>query len=75
MALLVYYHRIRDDLDEVEYEFGHTTTELDRTLTISKTQLTILSETPSQIYRAVGGRIMYRFRREEVWPEKGMIAS
>ncbi|TLF72101.1 hypothetical protein [Nocardia cyriacigeorgica] len=76
MALLVYYNKIRDDPNEVEYQFGETRNNLDRTLTIDKSTETARSDQPEDgIFRTTAGRIMHRARREKEWPQNGTIAS
>ncbi|WP_433680889.1 hypothetical protein [Nocardia sp. CA-119907] len=76
MALLVYYTKIRDNPTEVEYQFGETQDNLNRSLIIDKTSSTARSDRPEDgIFRATAGRIVHRARREKAWPRDGMIAS
>ncbi|CAM4484437.1 hypothetical protein NONI108955_33910 [Nocardia ninae] len=76
MALLIYYNQIRNDPNEVEYQFGETRDTLDRTLTIDKTNHTAQTATPEDgIFRTAAGQIMIRAKREKTWPPNGVIAS
>ncbi|MFD6107643.1 hypothetical protein ACFWFQ_33835 [Nocardia salmonicida] len=76
MALLVYYNQIRNDPSEVEYRFGETRDNLDRTLIIDKTNEAALpGQSEDGIFRTTVGRIIHRARREKEWPKNGMIAS
>jgi hypothetical protein len=76
MALLVYYNQIRNDPNEVEYQFGETRDNLHRTLVIDKTSEAALPGQPEDaIFRTTVGRIVHRARREKEWPRNGMIAS
>ncbi|WP_433523846.1 hypothetical protein ACQPZ2_00845 [Nocardia pseudovaccinii] len=76
MALLIYYNRIRNDPNEVEYQFGETRDNLDRILTIDTTNNTARTDQPEDvIFRSAAGQIMLRAKREKAWPENGVIAS
>jgi hypothetical protein len=76
MALLVYYNKVRDDGTEVEYRVGESRDNLDRNLVIDKTSGTARTDqTEDGIFRATAGRIIHRARREQVWPQYGVIAS
>ncbi|WP_433663007.1 hypothetical protein ACQPW1_13220 [Nocardia sp. CA-128927] len=76
MALLIYYNQIRNDPTEMEYRFGPTRDNLDRTLIIDKTTNTVRTNQPEDgIFRATAGRIAIRAQRERTWPQSGVIAS
>ncbi len=76
MALLIYYNQTRNNPSEVEYQFGETRDNLDRTLIIDKTSNTARTDQPEDgIFRAAAGQIMIRARREKQWPQNGVIAS
>lgn len=76
MAMLVYYNKIRDDPNEVAYQFGETRNNLDRTVTIDKATQTPRSNQPEDgIFRTTTSRIVHRALREKAWPQNGMIAS
>jgi len=76
MALLIYYNQIRNDPDEVEYQFGETREHLDRLLTIDKANNAARTDQPEDvIFRSAAGQIMLRAKRERAWPQHGVIAS
>lgn len=76
MALLVYYLRVRDEPNEVEYRFGEMRDNVDRTLIIDKTNNTVRTEQPEDgLFRATSARILIRAGREKAWPPNGVIAS
>ncbi|MFI6046442.1 hypothetical protein ACIA8C_32820 [Nocardia sp. NPDC051321] len=76
MALLIYYNQIRNDPNEVEYQFGDLRDALDRNLIIDKTNESVRTDQPEDgIFRAVCARIMIRAHTAQVWPQNGVIAS
>ncbi|TCO59709.1 hypothetical protein [Actinocrispum wychmicini] len=77
MALLVFYRRVRDDQDEVEYSFGGTADNLDRHLVIEKEskQIRVLDDRNEGLARAAAGMIFRRFRTDGAWPERGVVQS
>jgi hypothetical protein len=76
MALLIYYNQTRNDLNEVEYQFGETRENLDRVLTIDKTSNTVHTDQPEDVmFRSAAGQIRLRAKREKAWPRNGVIAS
>ncbi|GAJ80703.1 hypothetical protein NBRGN_029_00310 [Nocardia brasiliensis NBRC 14402] len=76
MALLIYFNQIRDDPTEVEYRFGETRDNLDRSLIIDKTDNTVRTAQPEDgIFRSAAGQILIRAKREKTWPPNGVIAS
>ncbi|MFI6165257.1 hypothetical protein ACIBCN_00580 [Nocardia sp. NPDC051052] len=54
MALLIYYNQIRNDPNEVEYQFGDLRDALDRNLIIDKTNESVRTGQPEDgMFRAV----------------------
>ena len=76
MALLIYYKQVRENPNEVEYQFGETRETLDRTLTIDKVNNTPhTAQAEDVIFRSAAGQILLRAKREKQWPSNGVIAS
>jgi hypothetical protein len=75
MALQIYHNQIRNDPNEVEYQFGETRDDLDRVLTIDKAGNSARTDQPEDvIFRSGAGQIRLRTRREKEWSRNGVIA-
>lgn len=76
MAMLVQFHKTREDETRVEYQFGFLTT-VDRTLVIDKASKRgrPADGTEDQAYAAALWKILQYHRLEEKWPARGEYAA
>lgn len=77
MALLVYFEKITETEQTVEYAFGGTPEAMDRRMTIDKVAQAVrpVDGLENHLFRGAAGKILTRWRSEGTWPAKGMRAS